>query len=345
MKIAVLNNHVPFVSGGAEYLADALVTQLQAAGHEAVLYRLPFQWTPPERVVEHLLACRLLRLVGVDRVIALKFPVYCVPHDNKVLWLLHQFRQAYDFWGTPWQDLPDTPQGHAIRQAVINADNHYLPEARAIYTNSHVTGDRLRRFNHLESTVLYPPLLNPGQFHCSAYGDYLFYPSRLTRSKRQLLVVEALRHTRTPVKLVIAGGAEQPDALAEIEAVIASHRLEDRVTIIPRFISEAEKVEWMAGALGCTYTPIDEDSYGYVTLEAYEARKPVISCLDSGGVSIVVRHDETGFLVAPEPEALATAMDALYADRQRARALGEAGFAHVRSLGLTWTRVVETLTA
>ena len=345
MKIAVLNNHVPFVSGGAEYLADALVEQLQAAGHEAVLYRVPFQWTPPEKVIDHLVACRLLRLVGVDRVIALKFPVYCVPHDNKVLWLLHQFRQAYDLWGTVWQDLPDNAEGLAIRRAVIHADNRYLPEARAIYTNSHVTGDRLRRFNHLDSTVLYPPLLNPEQFHSRAYGDYLFYPSRITRSKRQLLVVEALRHTRTPITLVIDGGAEQPEALREIEATVAAHGLEDRVKIIPRFISEAEKVEWMAGALGCTYTPVDEDSYGYVTLEAFEARKPVISCTDSGGVSIVVKHEETGFLVAPEPEALAAAMDQLYVDRAKARMLGEAGFTLVRNLGLTWTRVVETLTA
>src|SRR6185369_16591872 len=101
MKVAILNNCIPFVKGGAEHLAEALRMKLIEHGHEAALIRIPFQWNPAERIVEHLLACRLIKLSGVDRVIGLKFPAYHVPHDNKVLWLLHQFRQAYDLWGTP----------------------------------------------------------------------------------------------------------------------------------------------------------------------------------------------------------------------------------------------------
>lgn len=345
MKIAVLNNHAPFVSGGAEYLADSLVAQLQSCGHEAVLYRIPFSWTPPEKIVEGMLACRLIRLDGVDRVIALKFPVYYVPHDNKVLWLLHQFRQAYELWGTPWQHLPETDEGRQVRQAIIDADNTCLPEARAIYTNSHVTGDRLRKFNHLDSEVLYPPLLNPEQFSCDGYGDYVFYPSRITRSKRQYLVVEAMRHTRTPVRLVVAGGAENADSLRQLEALVETEGLAERVRIVPRFIAEDEKATLFAGALACAYTPVDEDSYGYVTLEAYQSRKAVISCRDSGGVTIVVKDGETGYLTDPEPEQIARAMDELYLNKDRARAMGEAGFLHVQSLGITWARVIEKLTA
>jgi glycosyltransferase involved in cell wall biosynthesis len=345
MKIAVLNNCVPFVTGGAEYLADTLAETLRAHGHEAAVFKLPFQWKPPEKIVEAMLACRLIRLDNVDRVIALKFPVYYVPHPNKVLWLLHQFRQAYDLWGTEFQDLPDDAEGHAVRDAIVRADAICLREARAIYTNSHVTHDRLRKFNHIESSVLYPPLKDSGRFHTQEYGDFLFYPSRLTAGKRQTLVVEALRHTKTPVRLVLAGSPESAATLRDLAALIEQFGLSHRVTLRPTFIDDAEKVDLFARALACVYTPVDEDSYGYVTLEAFHARKPVISCVDSGGVSIVVRPGETGYLTEPTPEALARAMDELYRDRKRARAMGEAGRRLLERLNISWNHVVERLTA
>src|SRR6185369_9522660 len=111
MRVAVLNNWAPFVAGGAEHLADALVRKLAEYGHEAMLVRLPFAWQPPAKVLDHMLAARCLRLPNVDRAVCLKFPAWFVPHENKVLWLVHQFRQAYDLWGTPYQDLPPTAEG------------------------------------------------------------------------------------------------------------------------------------------------------------------------------------------------------------------------------------------
>ncbi len=119
MKVAVVNNWVPFLSGGAEHLAEALTRKLAEYGHQSMLVRLPFAWHPPGKILEHMLACRCVRLAGVDRVIGLKFPAYYVPHPNKVVWLLHQFRQAYDLWGTRYQDLPDTAEGLAVRDAVV----------------------------------------------------------------------------------------------------------------------------------------------------------------------------------------------------------------------------------
>src|SRR4051794_39882965 len=106
MKVAVVNNCVPFVNGGAEHLADALTSKLSEFGHQAILIRIPFSWEPPQKILECMLACRMLRMPNVDRVIALKFPAYYLPHPNKVLWLLHQFRQAYDLWNTEFQGIP-----------------------------------------------------------------------------------------------------------------------------------------------------------------------------------------------------------------------------------------------
>ena len=66
MKIAVLNNCVPFLRGGAEHLADALVSKLAEYGHQAMLVRVPFRWDPPDKIVDHMLACRLMRNVTPD---------------------------------------------------------------------------------------------------------------------------------------------------------------------------------------------------------------------------------------------------------------------------------------
>jgi hypothetical protein len=208
MKIAVLNSCVPFLRGGAEHLAEALAAKLVEYGHNALLVRIPFRWEPPEKIIEHILACRLMRLPNVDRAIAFKFPAYYIPHSDKVLWLLHQFRQAYDFWGTQFQGLPDSTEGRDIRNTIIRADNSYLSEAKKIFANSEVTAGRLKKFNNLEATVLYPPLLNQNHLSCAEYGNYVFAPGRINATKRQRLVVESMQYCKSEVKLLVAGRAE-----------------------------------------------------------------------------------------------------------------------------------------
>jgi glycosyltransferase involved in cell wall biosynthesis len=343
MRVAILNTQQPFIRGGAELLADALRDELESRGHEAAVVRLPFRWHPSQAVLECLLEARLTRIAGADRVIALKFPAYCVPHENKVLWLLHQFRQAYDLWGNELGDLKDTPEDRRIRQAVIEADNRYLVEAKAIYTNNAVVSERLRQHNGLGSTVLYPPLIHPETYRSEEPGDYWFYPSRMSGSKRQALAIEAMSHVESPVRLVVAGPPDSADEQRRLEQLIERLGLHDRVQLIPRWITHEEKVSLYAGALGCIYIPFDEDSYGYVTLEAYEAERPVVTCTDSGGTRDVVLDGRTGAMAEPTPEALAAAIDRLSRDRDAAREQGRAGRAHIEELGITWDRVLERL--
>jgi len=345
MKILVANNRVPFVRGGAEHLAEALTEKLNEFGHQAMLVRIPFRWEPPAKILESMLACRLMRTPNVDRIIAFKFPAYYLPHDNKFLWLVHQFRQVYDLWGTPYQGMVETPENLAVRRSIIEADNTYLREARKIYTNSATTSARLERFNQIPSEVLYPPLLETKHFRFGETGNYIFCAGRITSSKRQYLLVEAMRHTRTNVRLVIAGKSEDTADAQQIAKLIAQHNLAGRVTVIDRFISEEEKAAYFADALGAAYIPFDEDSYGYVTMEAFYSGKPVITTTDSGGILQVVRDGETGYVAEPKPAALAAAMDRLFDDPAKARTLGRAGYDLIQNMGLTWEHVVSTLTA
>ncbi len=345
MRIAVLNNCVPFLYGGAEYLADALAEKFREFGHEATVIRIPFRWDPPDRIVDHILAARLLRLPNTDLAVPLKFPAYYIPHPNKVLWLLHQFRQAYDLWNTEFQSIPDTAGGRAIRDVIRRADNEYLPKARRIFTNSKVTGDRLRKFNGIESEVLLPPLLSDAAYRSGECGDAIVALGRVNDAKRQLLLVQAMKHCRTPVRLIVAGKTESEACAAAIAAEIAKYHAGGRVEFIDRFISDEEKIDLLSRSLACAYIPFDEDSYGYVTLEACLSRKAVVTCTDSGGIEALVRHGTTGSIVEPEPQALAAAFDELYSDRSRAVRMGAAGGDLARSLNINWEHVIRTLTA
>src|SRR5215471_15350212 len=110
VRVVVATVRAPFVRGGAEAHAEGLRDALLAAGHEAEIVAVPFKWYPPERITDQMLACRLLDLtesdgVAIDRLIALKFPAYLIPHPAKVLWVLHQHRPAYDLWEHALGDL------------------------------------------------------------------------------------------------------------------------------------------------------------------------------------------------------------------------------------------------
>jgi glycosyltransferase involved in cell wall biosynthesis len=345
MKIAVVSTIVPFYRGGAEILADAVTSRIRESGHDVRQFRIPFAWSPPHRIVESLLAFRHLDLSAYDRVIAFKFPAYCVEHDDKVVWLFHQFRQAYDLWGTPYQGLPQGEEGRQIRRAIIAADQAYLLPTPRLYCNSGVTAARLSRFNGREAEVLYAPLVEPGSFRAGPYGNYVFCPSRISPGKRQHLLVAAMAHVRSDLHLVLAGLPETPQDLARLRQQIEALGLEERVTLEPRFISEEEKAELMSGALAVAYLPYDEDSYGFVTLEAYQARRPVLTCTDSGGVLSLVEHGESGYVAEPEARAIASGLDALAANRPGLRAMGEAGLARAAALGIGWPRVMERLLA
>ena len=343
MKIAVVNNCVPFIHGGAEFLAENLRNKLIEYGYQTIVIKIPFKWYPPQKIVEHMVACRLLRFENIDKVIALKFPVYYVKHPNKVLWLLHQHRQAYDLWGTPFQDIPNTPEGLRIREAIIQSDNLFLKEAKEIFTNSKVVSNRLKKFNGIDSEVLYPPLMDSEKFYCNEYGDYIFYPSRINMGKRQHLAIEAMKYTKSDVKLAVAGDADTKEQLEYVESIIKKNNLGRKVRLIGRWISQEEKIELFANSLGCIFIPYDEDSYGYVSLEAYHSRKPVITCNDSGGTLEIVEDGLNGFVISPDPQIIAEAMDKLYYNRALVKKMGEAGYEKLIAMNISWDNVVKKL--
>lgn len=340
--IVVGATQVPFQRGGAEWHAAALRGQLVARGHTAELVQVPFQWDPREAALRSALAWRLLDFsqaggVPIDLYIGTRFPSYVARHPVKVVWLFHQFRQAYDLHEAGLDGFAETPEGRALRRHVIELDTQSLRECRAVYTTSHNNAARLRRFNGLEAQVLRLPLIEPSVFRAEAYEPFVLSVGRLVSLKRVDLLLRALAHVPPPASAVIVGeGPERAalETLAEELGVAARVRFAGHA-------SDAETRALYARAGAVFYAPWDED-YGLVTLEAFHSCKPVVTTTDAGGPLEFVEHERTGLVAAPDPEAVGAALARLLRDPALARELGEAGQASVA--GHSWDTVVAELT-
>lgn len=340
MKLLVANNAAPFVRGGAELLADRLVLELRGAGHEAEVLRLPLGNTP-EQILESIVAASLLDAVNVDRVIGLKFPAYLIPHPDVVIWLIHQFRQAYDPPPVGW---PPDPSLDPLVSAVHAADRAAFAAANRLYAISPMVADRLHRSNGLTAEVLMHPPHAEQAYRTNDAEDFIVALGRISDGKRQLLAIQAMRHARPGYRLVVAGVPDDAVTLDRIKREIAEGGVGDRVELIPRFITEEEKLDLLGRCLGSVYLPIDEDTYSYVCYEAAMSSKPSITGADSGGTLTLVEHGRTGLVSTPEPEALASAFDELALHRDSAEAMGRNARGLALGLDLSWPRVIEELT-
>ena len=341
--VLVCEAQVPFVHGGAELHVRGLVKELTRRGYRAEKVSVPFKWYPKTELLAQAAAWRLIDLSEsngerIDTVIATKFPTYFVRHPRKVTWLFHQYRAIYDLFDTPYSEFTHSEADVRVRDRLIGLDTDVLGESARLFANARNTAARLARYNGLTAEPLYhpPPLaekITPGPF-----GDYVLSVGRLEGNKRVELIVRAMAHADRRTRLIVAG--EGP-LRAQLKAAAADAGCADRVTFAGA-VPEAELIALYAGALAVVFPPFDED-YGYVTLEAFLARKPVITTTDAGGPLEFVEDGVNGLIADPTPEALGAAIARLAADPRTAQSLGAAGYERARTI--TWDGVVDRLMA
>ena len=342
-RVAVVTSSPPMVEGGHMVIARSLAQALRDAGHDADIVV-----TPQNRFGRQASAyiATWLTDVGssaghdIDQVISLRYPSYAVRHARHVCWLNHTMREYYDLWDRFSATL--SPQGRIkerIRRTGIHAADRYLltRNVSRLFVQSKTIQARYRMWPELKSTVLYPP---PPQraYRCDEYGDYIFMVSRLTTLKRADLVVRA---AATPagraLRIVIAGDGEERDRL---RLLVQQLDVSDRVTLAGP-VSDEQLLDHLARCRAVCFPPLDED-YGFVTAEAFASRKGVVTCRDSGGPAELVEDDVSGAIVEATPEALASAMAHVMADRALAERWGRAALASAGRL--TWPAVVSALT-
>jgi glycosyltransferase involved in cell wall biosynthesis len=339
MRIAVCAAQVPFARGGAEIFVETLVSQLRARDHTAELVSIPYKWYPGTRVLTQALLWRLTDLEEangepIDRLIATKFPSYVVRHPHKIVWLLHQFRQAYDLDRTALGQFGEEPRDRAAVRAIHRLDRVSLGEADRVFATSRNVGERLERSVGIKAEILpHPP--QELDYRCDDYGDFVLSVGRLDLAKRVDLLLQAAA-AQPSLRFVVAG--EGPDK-ARLEKQSHVLGLDGRVSFAGR-VDERGLADLYARCLAVYYAPVDED-FGMVPYESFLAEKPVITTRDSGGPLEIVHDRRTGLVCEPTAAAVAEACGWLAAHREEAREFGQRGKAAAERA--TWDVAIDRL--
>ena len=144
--------------------------------------------------------------------------------------------------------------------------------------------------------------------------------------------------------LVVVGGPSGPRGeqhLAQVERIVAVKGVGDRVHLVPPQPHELLSTYYRAADV-CV-VPSRSESFGLVALEAAACGTPVVAAA-VGGLTTLVDHGETGFLVEePTPEAFGRAVGEVLRDPSLAERL--AGAAAARARRYTWTEAAALLRA
>ena len=158
MNVLIVNSAAPFVGREAKELEDHLCERLNAThAVRAEVLRIPFSWEPLQELTEQIFLNCTLKLPNVDRVIALGFPAYLIPHSDKIIWLTRLCRRFDDLCEPGKSSLLKTALGdHCYIISAAEAES--FSKCRRIFTASQVIRERLKRCTGFDAQVLIPPL-------------------------------------------------------------------------------------------------------------------------------------------------------------------------------------------
>jgi len=317
-RVAVVTAGCPFAgNGGAERFYAGLKQGFESLGCKVEFVDVEADEAHVGQILRNYETAAAKDISDFDIVVSSKVPTYAVRHPHHVVFLNHAVRVFDDMFQSRFDDARD--EDYHDRAVVHRADFEAIGSVRARFAQGHEIARRLMRWRGLRARVLHPPLgfgaFSPGK----GQGEYFVIAGRLHPWKRVDLLIDAVRQSSRPFRLLIAGDGEYGKTLRE------RAKGDPRIEFLGR-VSDEKLVELYAGAIAVPFLPKRED-YGYVTLEAFASAVPVLTCTDSGEPAHIVRNGETGLIVDPTPSAVGDALDWFWENRTEARAMGERGLA------------------
>ena len=343
VRVAVVTSDVPFVEGGHRVIARSLAAALQRHGFQVEIIR-----TAQNRFGRQFAAYLANWLtdvsesgdgVPVDQVISLRYPSYAVRHPRHVCWLTHRMREYYDLWPRFKEQLSWKGKvKEGTRRFLVHRADGYLLRRNVtrLFALSKTVQERLMKWGRISSEVLYPP--PPGRaYRTEAYDNYIFAVSRLHPLKRVSLLLKAMQHVKSDdIRAVIAGTGEEEEELRRLAAEL---EITKRVEFLGR-VDEETLLHHYARCRTVFFAPFMED-FGFVTLEAARSKKPVITCVDSGGPAELVDNGRSGYVLLPDPHFIARQIDVLAENQGLAMRMGTIAEQSVRSI--TWESTLSRL--
>jgi len=220
--------------------------------------------------------------------------------------------------------------------ALIERSN--LEQAAAIHATSAIEADEIRKFGwRLPRIAVVPNGVDaieqdarqdaPAADIAALTGSQplvLFF-GRLAQVKGLDRLLRAFAHTRRGTLAIV--GYDYEGLAAGLSEMARQMKIDDRVRIVPRTITDAEK-ECMFAAARVLVLPSYSESFGNVVLEAMQRGLPVIVTPEVGAAEVVTQSGG-GLVAGGDAQSLGAAIDRLTEDAAKASAMGEAGRRHV----------------
>jgi len=337
MKIAVVTPKMfGGENGGAENLYTGLVDALNKKGHEATQIEVIVDESSFDGILKAYCDCFYLDLSHYDLVISTKAPTYMVRHPNHISYLLHTIRVFYDRFENEFKK--EDKERQKQRKLIHEFDKYGLDPSRIKrhYVIGETVAGRLKDADSFWKKIHFeviPPATKITDFKDPSNGEYIFLPGRLHRWKRVDLVIRSMKFIKKNVKLLIAGTGEHEKTLRELA------NGDERIEFLGS-VSDEQLVDLYSKSIVIPFVPVNED-YGYVTIEAFKTKKPVITCTDSGEPALIVKDGISGFIVEPKPEKIAEKINYFLDNPDDTIRMGENGYTSVKEI--TWENVVSKL--
>lgn len=145
--------------------------------------------------------------------------------------------------------------------------------------------------------------ISPFPFPINPSDKYITLVGRISRLKGHKWTLNTYINylaKDSTIKLLFVGSPVegQEHYLHEIEQIIEDNKLENNVTILP-FTTDLSSI-WALTTVAIMPST-EAESFGLVAAEAMLAKKPVVGS-NKGGITEIIQHNETGFLVPTNDE-------------------------------------------
>lgn len=334
MKIAIIGSAHPLRGGGIATFNERMASALQEQGHDVAIYSFSLQYPSflfpgksqftdepaPENLTIHSVinSVNPLNWINVGNRIKREKPDlvivrYWLPFMGPSLGtILRRIRKNRH---TRILCIADNVIPHEKRPGDVAFTKYFIKPVDAFITMSRDVLKDLQAFSKKPAAYTPHPLYdNYGagvskedackKLHLDPNGKYMLFFGFIRKYKGLDLLLEAMNDPRVKasgVQLIVAG--EYYDGKEEYEALIEKYSIQNQVHLFTDFIP-GDEVKYYFSAADLIALPYRSATQSGITQVAYHFEKPMLAT-NVGGLSEVIPDGKVGFVVAPEPNAIA----------------------------------------